>query len=139
VADQREADAGAAATAPQAAGADVDANARDDVRAADLAPLPPEQLLNLSIRYKQPDGDTSSLLTFAVKDEDVSPASASADFRFAAAVAEFGMLLRRSPYRGNASYANVLDLAEGALGEDRDGYRRQFMELVRAAQARDSD
>jgi Ca-activated chloride channel family protein len=77
----------------------------------------------------------ASLLMFAVKDEGKSAESASADFRFAAAVAEFGMLLRRSPYRGSASFANVLDLAEGALGEDKDGYRKQFMELVRQAQA----
>jgi Ca-activated chloride channel family protein len=59
--------------------------------------------------------------------------SSSDDFRFAAAVAEFGLLLRDSPYRGAANLANVLSRAEQSLGADPNGHRREFVELVRKA------
>jgi Ca-activated chloride channel family protein len=125
----------ASSSSSETAGGKPGTGAQSDSGMAEPVQVPGDQLMSLAIRYKQPEGEESSLLTFPVMDEGKTWASASADFRFAAAVAEFGMLLRRSPYRGNASFANVLDVAEGALGEDRDGYRRQFMELVRTAQA----
>lgn len=56
------------------------------------------------------------------------------DFRFAAAVASFGMLLRRSQYRGQASYAEARKLAADALGEDRNGHRAEFLKLIDAAE-----
>jgi hypothetical protein len=58
---------------------------------------------------------------------------ATSDFQFAAAVAAFGMLLRESPYRGDANYDAVLEIASSSLGEDRYGYRGEFLELVDAA------
>ena len=58
---------------------------------------------------------------------------ASVDFRFGAAVASFGMLLRDSEHKGEATYVSVLELARGAMGPDVRGYRAEFLELVQAA------
>jgi Ca-activated chloride channel family protein len=58
---------------------------------------------------------------------------ASEDFRFAAAVAAFGMLLRDSPHKANASYTGVLELARGTLGADPNGHRAEFLQLVETA------
>ena len=91
------------------------------------------ELLTLKLRYKQPDGDTSQLLAFPVRDGGRDYAQASADFKFAASVAAFGMLLRSSPHRGTATYDAVLELAgEGAV-RDPHGYRSQFLDLVRTS------
>jgi Ca-activated chloride channel homolog len=60
-------------------------------------------------------------------------ANTSDNFRFAASVAEFGMLLRHSEFKSAASYENVLQLARTARGDDEEGYRREFIELVEGA------
>ena len=86
--------------------------------------------LTVKLRYKAPQGSTSRLLDRVVRQETGSP---SADFRFAAAVAAFGMLLRDSEYKGQASYSGVLAAARGARGEDREGYRAEFIRLVETA------
>lgn len=74
-----------------------------------------------------------------VADRERGFAAASSDFRFAAAVALFGMGLRESPHRGmedlNRLFAAVEDIAISATGEDRGGYRAEFVGLVRAARA----
>jgi Ca-activated chloride channel family protein len=57
----------------------------------------------------------------------------SEDFRFASAVAEFGLLLRDSPYKGSASFDAVIERASGAIGTDPNGHRKEFVELVRRA------
>jgi Ca-activated chloride channel homolog len=89
-----------------------------------------EDLLQIKLRYKLPDGDTSRLIELGVKNS-VQPLTG--DFRFAAAVAEFGMLLRDSPHKGGSSYAGVLELATGASsGQEARG---EFIELVRKARA----
>jgi len=89
-----------------------------------------DELLTLKLRYKQPDGDTSKLLVFPVTDEGNDYVGASDDFKFAAAVAAYGMLLRDSPHKGNASFDGVIELAGEGMGEDRHGYRAQFVELA---------
>ncbi|NJK31227.1 MAG: VWA domain-containing protein [Deltaproteobacteria bacterium] len=89
----------------------------------------------LRLRYKQPAGEQSQLLTFAIVDAGGELEGSSDDFRFAAAVAEFGMLLRGSDNAGGASWSQVVQLAAGAVGEDRGGHRREFMELVERAGA----
>ena len=66
-------------------------------------------------------------------DKNLSYAQASEDFRFAASVASFSMLLRHSRYRGNASYSSVLELAEESRGDDSKGYRRGLCDLVQRA------
>jgi Ca-activated chloride channel family protein len=91
-------------------------------------------LMTVKMRYKQPDGDTSQLIEqpLAAPEDPVELASTSDAFRFAAAVAGFGMVLRDSEHRGTATPEQVLTLAEGALGDDAEGYRAGFLELVRA-------
>ncbi|HEX8244987.1 MAG TPA: VWA domain-containing protein [Longimicrobium sp.] len=92
------------------------------------------ELLTVKLRYKAPDGDVSRLLAHPLHDRGAALAAASADFRFSAAVAEWGMLLRDSRFRGGASYAAVRQLARGALADDRGGYRAEFLRLVDASQ-----
>jgi len=92
-----------------------------------------DEMLTLKLRYKQPDGDTSRLLTTPVKDSDKSYARASTDFKFAAAVAEFGMLLRHSPYCGDATMDSAWEHAKSGLGNDPEGYRAEFLTLVETA------
>jgi Ca-activated chloride channel family protein len=91
------------------------------------------EMLTLRVRYKLPTADTSTKMDVPLVDRGASFARASQDFRFAAAVAEFGMILRNSPYRGNARMESVLDIAEGSRGADRNGYRREFISLVQKA------
>ncbi|HZI32748.1 MAG TPA: VWA domain-containing protein [Candidatus Binatia bacterium] len=93
-----------------------------------------DELLTLKLRYKQPDGNTSRLLTRTVKDSDKSFKRASTDFKFAAAVAEFGMLLRHSPYSGDATLNSAWEHAKAGLGKDPEGYRAEFLGLIETAQ-----
>jgi Ca-activated chloride channel family protein len=90
-------------------------------------------MLTLKVRYKDPDGSQSKLLEAPFVDPGRSFSQASSDFRFAASVAEFGMILRDSPYKGSASLDGVLELAEQNRGADRGGYRSEFIQLVRQA------
>ncbi|MEQ8210520.1 MAG: von Willebrand factor type A domain-containing protein [Lacipirellulaceae bacterium] len=92
-----------------------------------------DDLLTLKLRYKQPDGEKSTKLEFPIADGGGSFSAATDDFKFASAVASFGMLLRDSEHRGDTSYAAVLEIAESALGKDKQGYRAEFLELVQRA------
>ena len=92
-------------------------------------------MLTVKLRYKKPDGDRSELVERAVTDAPGNFEDASADLKFAAAVAEFGMILRDSEYKGNGTFATVLEWAEEGKGTDANGYRSGFIELVRKAQA----
>jgi Ca-activated chloride channel family protein len=94
---------------------------------------PADELLFLKLRYKAPEGDSSRLLETPVRDAGRRLDQTSPDFRFAAGVAAFGMLLRQSPYRGAADWAMVDQLAEQGQGRDADGYRQGFRDLVRLA------
>ena len=94
-----------------------------------------DELLTIKLRYKQPDGDKSSLIEMPLIDAGRSFGQASTDFRFAASVASFGMLLRHSPHRGNGTLDLVLELAQSSLGADKSGYRSEFVGLVRSAKA----
>ncbi|HMB04679.1 MAG TPA: von Willebrand factor type A domain-containing protein [Isosphaeraceae bacterium] len=91
--------------------------------------------LTVKLRYKEPDGDTSKLIERGVVDAGLDLSRASTDFKFAAAVAGFGMLLRDSPAKGTITFDGVLELAGSSLGHDASGYLREFLELVRKAQA----
>lgn len=91
--------------------------------------------LTLSTRYKQPGGDESRLETTVVDDACVTDAP-EGDFLFAAAVAEFGMVLTGSDYRGDASYESVLELLKQAPLSD--AYREEFFSLVKIAQRNDA-
>ena len=92
-----------------------------------------DEIMTIKLRYKKPDGDVSKLIVHPVTDSHLDPANTSDNFRFSAAVASFGMLLRNSEYKQNASYQQVIQLARGAKGEDANGYRQEFISLVQAA------
>ncbi len=91
------------------------------------------ELLTVKLRYKAPDGDSSKLLSFPVRDDDMVLENASPDFKFASAVAAFGMLLRDSEHKGNAGYENVIQLALSGRGPDEYGYRAECINLMRNA------
>ncbi len=93
------------------------------------------ELMQLKLRYKQPTGDTSELVTQAIANQTLPWREMSNNFKFAAAVAEFGMLLRDSKYRGESNFDQVIELAQGAKGEDLEGYRSEFIQLAKTAQA----
>ena len=85
--------------------------------------MPSDESLTVRIRYKLPDGDKSQELERGVVDEGQDLSLASDDFRLAAAVAEFGMLLRGSPHKGQPTYAALLELSEPLCARDPEGYR----------------
>ncbi|HEV7893676.1 MAG TPA: VWA domain-containing protein [Pyrinomonadaceae bacterium] len=91
------------------------------------------ELMTVKLRYKEPDGDVSKPLNFGVVDTRAAYANASADFKFAAAVAEFGMLLRGSRYKGQASYDSAAQLARASVGADLQGHRSEFVRLIESA------
>jgi Ca-activated chloride channel family protein len=91
------------------------------------------ELMTVKVRYKHPDGDRSSLVTVAVPGRDTS----SRNLEFAAAIAEFGMLLRVSPYKSDATWADAAKLARAFRGDDPDGYRSEFTRLIDLAGALD--
>ncbi len=87
-----------------------------------------DEMLTVKMRYKRPDGDTSKKIEVPVIDTGVN--KGSSDFRFAAAVAMFGQLLRESDFNGDATYDKVIELAKSALDNDEQGYRREFVRLA---------
>jgi Ca-activated chloride channel family protein len=91
-----------------------------------------DELLHVKLRYKQPDGERSRLFSQAVHDGAARP---SADFAFATAVAEFGMLLRDSEFKGSSSLEHVLEMARRSRGDDPLGYRAEFVRLAEAVRA----
>lgn len=94
-----------------------------------------DELMTIKFRYKKPSEDKSRLLEVAVKDQQLTINGTSDNFRFAAAVAEFGMLLRNSEFRSASSFDNVLSLAHTSKGNDEEGYRSEFIQLVTSVQA----
>jgi Ca-activated chloride channel family protein len=94
------------------------------------ASAPSDELLHVAMRYKAPDGDRSMLVTHPVT---ARATAASESMRFASAVAGFGMLLRNSPNAGSLAWPDVIELARGARGTDRGGYRADFIKLAEMA------
>jgi Ca-activated chloride channel homolog len=92
-----------------------------------------KELLTLKMRYKAPDGDTSKKLEWPITDDGKSFSAASGDLKFAASVAGLGLMLRNSQFKGNLTYAAVVELAQSGIGEDPHGYRKEFVEMVRKA------
>ena len=93
------------------------------------------ELLTVKLRWKKPDGDTSTLLEVPLAEQGGAFDAAPADLRFAAAVAAFGMILRESEHKGTATLPLVAEIAGHALGRDAGGYRAEFLDLVRTAAA----
>ncbi|MGZ8517497.1 MAG: YfbK domain-containing protein, partial [Chitinophagaceae bacterium] len=93
-----------------------------------------DEMMTVKFRYKAPDGDASKLIEHSLKDDQLSITKTSDNFRFAASVAEFGMLLRNSEFKVSASFDNVIKMAKKAKGNDEEGYRSEFIRLVESAQ-----
>jgi len=91
------------------------------------------ELMTIKLRYKPPTDTISLLLARTVQDSALALDQSSADFRFASAVAEFAMLLRDSPFKGDASFDALIERASQSLGLDPEGYRSEFVRLVRSA------
>jgi Ca-activated chloride channel homolog len=92
-----------------------------------------DEMVTIKLRYKAPGGDASKLILHTVSNEPASIKNVSDNFRFAASVAGFAMLLRDSPYKGNMDFDKVISVAKGALGKDQEGYRKEFISLVKKA------
>lgn len=92
-----------------------------------------KELMTLKLRYKAPDGIKSKLITKVVNDKKQKWANTSDNFRWSAAVAEFGMLLKESEFSQKSDIASVIQLAKGAKGEDEQGYRSEFIRLVESS------
>ncbi|MBS1505161.1 MAG: von Willebrand factor type A domain-containing protein [Bacteroidetes bacterium] len=90
------------------------------------------ELMTVKFRYKKPDGDVSKLIVHPLVDNNTAIEKTSDNFRWAASVASFGMLLRQSEYLNGFSEDGILRLAQGAKGEDKEGYRTEFISLVKA-------
>jgi Ca-activated chloride channel family protein len=91
------------------------------------------EMLFVKLRYKEPTGSRSRLLSHAVRDVDAETdveGVPSSDFTFAASVAAFDMVLHDSKYYGAVDLAAVLRWARSSVGPDLEGYRREFVRLV---------
>ncbi|MBC9933913.1 YfbK domain-containing protein [Chitinophaga qingshengii] len=97
------------------------------------------EVLTVKLRYKQPDADKSQLMEQVLPYNNQEVTAAPEDFRMATAVAAFGQLLRNSAYKGNISYDTILQLASGAKGDDTEGYRAEFIQLVKKARLLNKD
>lgn len=90
------------------------------------------EIMTVKLRYKRPDEDVSRLISLPVPDTNKPLAQSSDNFRFSAAVAEFGLLLRNSEYKESGNYQQVIMMAKSARGKDVNGYRSEFINLVEA-------
>lgn len=91
------------------------------------------ELMTLKLRYKHPDGNKSILVDKPEKGKLLPLSQTSDIFRFSAAVAQFGLLLRDSEFKANASFEQVISMARNARGVDAEGYRSEFIQLARTA------
>ena len=89
-----------------------------------------DELMTVKFRYKDPNADVSKMESIVVENKTVELNNASEDMRFAAAIAEYGLLLRSSQFKQNANYNQVITLAKGAKGKDDQGYRAEFIRLA---------
>ena len=91
------------------------------------------EIVTIKFRYKAPDGNESKLTVHPVNNQSLALKNVSDNFRFAASVAGFAMVLRNSEYKENATYNTVLQMAGASLGKDEEGYRKEFISLVKKA------
>jgi Ca-activated chloride channel family protein len=118
------------------AGSDFEVKSTDDLKYQTVAVQSNNftgEMMTVKVRYKLPNEDKSKLIEVPVKDKATPLDKSSEDFRFAASVAGFGMLLRDSEFKGNLTCAKVLELANASKGADPFGYRQEFIGLVKKA------
>jgi len=111
----------------------VDSLKYQPVMAANYVSRYSGEMLNVKIRYKDPEAEVSKIIDMPVIDRRLNFGAASDDFQFAAAVASFGMILRGSPHVGRSTMESVIEIAQGSLGADKNGYRNEFIQLVQKA------
>jgi len=97
-----------------------------------------DEMMTVKVRYKEPQGSVSHLSARAVRWNNTSIENMSENLKFASAVAEFGLILRNSPYKGKSNYNQVLNLARASKDNDEFGYRSEFIRLVEAAKLLDN-
>lgn len=88
------------------------------------------EIMTIKFRYKEPKELSSKLITHVVSDNKKSFENSSENCRFSCAVAEFGMLLRDSKFKGTANFKEIMSVAKKSKGKDEDGYRAEFISLV---------
>lgn len=91
------------------------------------------ELLTVKLRYKKPDSEQSIKIEEAVTDQQLPLEKSSDNFRFSASVAAFGMLLNHSPHIKDFTFEQIASLAKQSVGEDTEGYRKEFIRLVETA------
>jgi Ca-activated chloride channel family protein len=90
------------------------------------------ELMTIKLRYKKPTEDVSALIVHPLVDTNVDLAKTSDNFRWSASVAAFGMLLRESEFSNGFTYDEVAQLAQSAKGKDTEGYRVEFINMVKS-------
>lgn len=90
------------------------------------------ELMTIKLRYKKPDEEVSKLIVHPLVDSNIALAKTSDNFRWSASVAAFGMLLRDSEYCKDYSYDKVVQMAQSSKGEDKEGYRIEFINMVKS-------
>jgi Ca-activated chloride channel family protein len=90
-------------------------------------------MMTIKFRYKEPVSSKSQMKLVTVNDNPKDFNATSTDFKFASAVAEFGMLLRDSKFKQKSSYAHAIATARTGKGEDAEGYRSEFIRLAESA------
>ncbi|MCX6855074.1 MAG: VWA domain-containing protein [Verrucomicrobia bacterium] len=98
-----------------------------------VAPQSEIEALTVKLRYKEPEGVTSKLIEVPLKDDTRQIDKASAELKFSAAVAGFGLMLRDSSYKGELTWSRVRQLAREGKGKDALGYRGEFLQLIEKA------
>ncbi|MEX2214691.1 MAG: von Willebrand factor type A domain-containing protein [Phycisphaeraceae bacterium] len=93
-----------------------------------------DELFTVTLMYRSADDPLTKIVDVAAIDQNLRLADATGDFKFAAAVAQFGLLLMDSPAKGDAGYSSVRALAEQALGDDPRGQRADFLRIVAQAE-----
>ena len=106
----------------------------DDLKYQKRTSVESAELFTVKMRWKQPDGDKSQVKAVAKRAKDLVRKESSEDFRFAASVAEFALILGDSRFKGEASFMHVLECARQAKGSDDEGYRAEFIRLVELAE-----
>jgi Ca-activated chloride channel family protein len=92
------------------------------------------EVMTIKFRYKEPKESTSQLISHILLDKKTPFSAASENCKFASAVAEFGMLLRDSKFKGDSNFKNIIALAKEAKGKDDEGYRAEFIRLIEMAE-----
>lgn len=119
-------------------GVEGEAHVIDDLKYQSFVPVKKgagtNELMTIKFRYKKPDAHSSKLITEVVQNKSEQLEKASQSFRWSAAVAGFGMLLRDSKYVGDYKLDDVRELAESSRGNDPNGYRIEMIKMIKAFQ-----